>query len=132
MGLGSVGSILRVVRGAAFAGMLLAGCIWAWHAAFPDAFPDFRERSVPGCYWRDALVGFIECRGFAGSGLAAYLLNLPHALFMYTPMFALYALFNSPLGLLHPWYIFHLGWLVLGISFVSVIFGWLFPLERRR
>jgi hypothetical protein len=38
-----------------------------------------------GCYWTDALVGFVVCEGFAGRGVAETLLNLPLRL-LYMPM----------------------------------------------
>jgi len=62
------------------------------------------------------MLAFVECRGFFGSAVAGYVLNLPLTL-KYTPILAVSGLYNAPAVLLHPWYFLHLAWWALGLSF---------------
>lgn len=53
-----------------------------------------------GCYWTDALVPFVECSGFWGYHVVAYIVNLPLRL-LYLPVFGVAGIFRAPWIILH-------------------------------
>lgn len=77
---------------------------------------EFADRGPVGCYWTDAMIVFVECRGYQGSGSIEYVLNLPLFLFYYAPMFAMLSWQEYPAMLLSPFYLY-VVWLVVGLMF---------------
>lgn len=66
---------------------LLVACILALFV-----MPTFEEvgHMKRGCYLTDALVPYVECRGFPASPVVKFVLNLPFSL-LFAPMFGFYA-----------------------------------------
>ncbi|MGF6331425.1 hypothetical protein ABH909_004303 [Pseudomonas sp. BS3782 TE3695] len=77
--------------------ILLIACL-AYLATLVGAFvalvllPTFEEvgRLKHGCYRTDALLPYVECRGFFAWPLVKVVLNLPYQI-VFVPMFAVYA-----------------------------------------
>jgi hypothetical protein len=61
--------------------------------------PAFREvgHLKHGCYLTDALVPYVECRGFLASAAVKFVLNLPFSL-LFAPMFGFYAAVHFHVG----------------------------------
>jgi len=61
--------------------------------------PTFREvgHLKHGCYLTDALVPYVECRGFLASSVVKFVLNLPFSL-LFAPMFGFYAAVHFHVG----------------------------------
>ncbi len=74
---------------------------------FVPSFKDVGHLKV-GCYLTDALWFYVECRGFALSSLASFLLSLPYALWLGLVLFLWSPILAFPLWffLLFPaWYV---------------------------
>jgi hypothetical protein len=61
------------------------------------ALPDFQHRPEIGCYTGNALISYVECRGFLGSGVLYLLLNWSMWVFIYGWMFLWIEVFTGAL-----------------------------------
>jgi hypothetical protein len=97
---------------------------------------DSQHRPDVGCYLKNEIVGYVECRGFVGSNVLAFILILPLWVFFYSHAFLWYEISHSrllefaakaPLALLLQ--VLGVLWLVFGLAYP---FYWLFLRFKRR
>ena len=48
-----------------------------------------------GCYFTDAMVSYVQCRGFFGHSIVKFILNMPYQL-IYLPMFGVLGFIRAP------------------------------------
>jgi hypothetical protein len=87
--------------------VMLAVCVAIWFM-----LPSFEHarNSVSACYWTNALVVYVECRGFSGHATIQGALNLPLLMF-YFPIFGVVILSGDPSSM-----IIGVSMFVLGVS----------------
>lgn len=52
-----------------------------------------------GCYFADAMVSYVQCRGFFGQSIVKFILNMPYQL-IYLPMFGVLGFIRAPWAIL--------------------------------
>ena len=67
----------------AFIALVVLAIMGVGAATFVPSFSSARE----GCYWTDAMVGYIDCPNVPAGSIIAYALNLPFLVFFYSGMF---------------------------------------------
>mgnify|MGYP001596991057 FL=1 len=104
---------------------MLAVClaIWLMLPSFEHA-----RNSETACYWTDALVVYIECRGFSGHATIQGALNLPLLMFYY-PIFGIIPILSGDPSAM----IVGVSTFVLGVSlWLPPIYVLWYLLARRR
>ncbi|MBA2918596.1 hypothetical protein GON01_11885 [Sphingomonas sp. MAH-20] len=99
--------------------------------------PDFYGRTEPGCFWTDAMLPYIACRGTGADGPFSFILTLPLTWLFFMPFFiasAAFALVKGklialPLIILCAFWFYSVFQLVRAIV-VVIAQAWLFLTSR--
>lgn len=70
--------------------ILLFPFSYIFNIVFPA--PDFYDRSDVGCYWTNALLVYVECKGFFGASIVAFI-----RMFFLLVIYLVMILFSYPL-----------------------------------
>lgn len=76
----------RIGKYVFFAYLILVPVALVARMFVPDFSPGDHSRTEPICFWTNALVGYVKCSGFTGSGALAALLNVPYFVLLYAPV----------------------------------------------